>query len=349
MRDKPRLSALGTRGRNWKTGIDRGRVAGKPALCPPNPRRFHAKTCRVSKKIGKQVSPASLRSEPGHREQSSRKDPLARPRMAERANWIAILAKFARLPCATNGSSPHFWLVAKSREIQFAELQPRPIAANRRPRLGEPPLRGYGLKPTAPLLGEVYRLMGTDALKSPSRQLPTVWFTVSVASVIALLAQACVVTAFLSGRIREPYPALILPSFDQVLVDDEDHTVCKFLAPRLDVELTGGQRIRVPLHDLFPGTGQKAYWIIARLAAPSTDAAWRPSLPSYGFPIEASPMPLAVRQHMFHRLDALGLPRKPLRLVVTWEYRRFRVKGEYRQLPSQVYQTVTIAAPLSEG
>jgi hypothetical protein len=127
----------------------------------------------------------------------------------------------------------------------------------------------------------------------------------------------------LSGRIREPYPAVILPSFDQVLCDEQG--VCTFLVPQFYARLESGDKVKVSHGKLrLQGvSGMDLWWIVARLAAPTGMKEWKPSLTTYNYPLREP-------THSQYLLDCLGesaakagLVGKPKELLLVWERHRF--------------------------
>lgn len=156
----------------------------------------------------------------------------------------------------------------------------------------------------------------------------------TIRRVIGLIVstQILLFVLFFARRIREPYPAVILPSFDQVLYDEQG--VCTFLVPRFYAHFESGKRVSVSHSKLhLPGvSGSKFWWVIARLAAPKNTKEWKPSLPSYNYPFEKKPT------HSQYLLDQLGesaakagLVGKPKELLLVWEQQRFETRGRQIQ------------------
>jgi hypothetical protein len=169
------------------------------------------------------------------------------------------------------------------------------------------------------------------------------------AFVFAVLFSNVLITgAFFAGVIREPYPAVILPSFDQVLVDSDGATA--FIVPRFEAKLSSGESASISVNQFLDDVPY-SLWLVGRLAPPPNVELWKPALPSYGYifrnPTQSLPFLdyLADRAHKFGASPAEnGLGDAYIQeLNLVWEKRRFELgKGQLVELSPDRIGSVAI-------
>jgi hypothetical protein len=148
---------------------------------------------------------------------------------------------------------------------------------------------------------------------------------IRIAAICTLASQALVLGVFFSGLIREPYPALILPSFDSVLVRGSTY---QDIVPRVIAETANGIVISRRVPELMPRLPTyKTYWLVSYLAPPDVSGEFRPTLPSWGFRVTGPPSPRQVQA-----LSELVAPYRRqhdlARLTVVWEVREYRLSKQ---------------------
>lgn len=163
---------------------------------------------------------------------------------------------------------------------------------------------------------------------------------------LIVTTQILLFVLFFTRRIREPYPAVILPSFDQVLCDKQG--VCTFLVPQFYARLESGDKVEVSHSKLsLPGVSSvKFWWVVARLAAPKGTKEWKPSLPSYNYPFGKPTHSQYLLDRLGESAAKVGLVGKPKELLLVWEYQRFDTGGvQVRKLNTTPVGSWTIEIP----